>query len=121
MSLPRFGLSLILTLALAAVPVVQALTMAASPAPDSAGMHAGHVVQHNDVAPALKHDQSNSCAQHNFCDGSCCANCAQCFTGAPPLQFHTDIIRPVLTPSVHRLSFSSLISPRERPPRIFSL
>jgi hypothetical protein len=39
----------------------------------------------------------------------------------PLFQLYTDVIRPVLTPSVHRLLFSSLISLRERPPRLFSL
>lgn len=122
MSLPRIALSLILTLALAGAPVVQALAMTGATAPDSAGMHAGHATPSDDSATALNHDQhKNSCVQHDSCNGTCCANCAQCFTGAPPLLFLTDVLRPVLTPSVHRLSFSSLISLRERPPRVFSL
>ena len=122
MSLPRIALSLILTLALAGAPVVQALAMAAASAPDAAGMHAGHAAQLDDSAPALSDNQNkNSCEQHDSCNGACCANCAQCFTGATLLQLYTDVIRPVLTPSVHRLLFSSLISLRERPPRVFSL
>jgi hypothetical protein len=122
MSLPRIVLSLILTLALAGAPVVQALAMTSATTPDSAGMHAGHATQLDDSAAALSHSQNkNSCAQHDSCNGTCCANCAQCFTGVSPPPFLADIIRPVLTPSVHRLSFSSLISPRERPPRVFSL
>ena len=122
MSLPRIALSLILPRALAGAPVVQALAMAASSAPDAAGMHAGHATQLDDSAPALSHNQhDNSCTQHDSCNGTCCANCAQCFTGVPPLLFFTDVIRPVLTPLVHRLLFSSLISLRERPPRLFSL
>jgi hypothetical protein len=121
MSLPRIALSLTLTLALAGAPVVQALAMTAAAMPGSTGMHAGHAAQLDDSASAINHDQNkNSCAQHDACNGACCANCAQCFTGAPPL-LHTDVIRPVLTPSVHRLLFSSLISLRERPPRLFSL
>jgi len=113
---------MILTLALAGAPVVQALAMATAAAPDSAGMHAGHATQLDDSAAASSHNQNNnSCAQHDSCNGSCCANCAQCFTGVSLLPLHTDVIRPVLTPSVHRLSFSSLISLRERPPRAFSL
>jgi len=121
MSRPRIALSLILTLALACAPVMQALAMAAVSAPDSASMHAGHAVQ-QDLAAATSHDQNNnSCAQHDSCNGSCCANCAQCFTGVSLLLLHTDVIRPVLTPSVHRLLFSALISLRERPPRAFSL
>ena len=122
MSLPRIALSLILTLALAGAPVVQALAMAASSAPHSAGMHAGHAAQLDDSVAAPSHNQhDNSCAQHDSCNGTCCANCAQCFTGVSLFQLPTDVIRPVLTPSVHRLSFSSLISLRERPPRLFSL
>ncbi|HJX16908.1 MAG TPA: hypothetical protein VJ437_01795 [Acidiferrobacterales bacterium] len=122
MSLPRIALSMILTLALAGAPVVQALAMATASAPDSAGMHAGHAAQQDAAAAATSHNQNNnSCVQHDSCNGACCANCAQCFTGAPPLPFLTDVIRPVLTPSVHRLTFSSLISLRERPPRLFSL
>ena len=119
MSLPRIALSLILTLALAGAPVVQALATAAPP--DAAGMHANHAVQHDDATAALDHNQhDNSCAQHDSCNGACCANCAQCFTGASPFQLSTDVIRPVLTPSVHRLLFSSLIFLRERPPRPLS-
>jgi hypothetical protein len=122
MSLPRIALSLILTLALAGAPVVQALAMATASAPDAAGMHAGHAAQLDDSAPALSDNQNkNSCEQHDSCNGACCANCAQCFTGATLFQLYTDVIRPVLTPSVHRLLFSSLISLRERPPRLFSL
>jgi len=122
MSLPRIALSLILTLALAGAPVVQALAMAAAAVPDAAGMHANHAAQYDDATAALDHDQhKNSCPQHDTCSGTCCANCAQCFTGATLFQLYTDVIRPVLTPSVHSLSFSSLISLRERPPRAFSL
>lgn len=122
MSLPRIALSLILTLALAGAPVVQALAMAAASAPDSAGMHTGHTTKLDDSAAALSLNQNkNSCTQHDSCNGACCAYCAQCFTGAPLFQLYTDVIRPVLTPSVHRLLFSSLISLRERPPRAFSL
>ena len=122
MSLPRVALSLILTLTLAGAPVLQALAMATASAPDSAGMHAGHATQPDDVASVSSFQQNkSSCAQHDSCNGTCCANCAQCFTGVSLLPLHTDVIRPVLTPSVHRLSFSSLIFLRERPPRAFSL
>jgi len=122
MSLPRIALSLILTLTLAGAPVVQVLAMATASAPDSASMHAGHVAQlDNSVSAPSDNQNKNSCEQHDSCNGTCCANCAQCFTGVMMFQIHTDVIRPVLTPSVHRLSFSSLISLRERPPRLFSL
>ncbi len=122
MSLPRIALSLILTLTLAGAPVVQALAMTTAATPDAAGMHAGHAAQLDHSAAVASHNQhDNSCAQHDFCDGTCCANCAQCFTGAPPFPFLTEVVRPVLTPSVQQLSFSSLISLRERPPRTFSL
>jgi hypothetical protein len=122
MFLPRIALSLILTLALAGAPVVQALAMAAASAPDAVGMHASHADQQDDASAVLDHSQhDNSCAQHDTCNGACCANCAQCFTGASLFQLYTDVFRPVLTPSVHSLSFSSLISLRERPPRVFSL
>ena len=121
MSLPRFALSFVLTLALAGAPVVQVLAMAASSAPDSTGMHAGHGAQQHDAAPVFTNEShSNACAQHDLCDGSCCANCAQCFTGALSLLFYTDVVRPVLTPSVYRLAISTQVSLRERPPRPFS-
>ncbi len=122
MSLPRIALSLILALTLAGAPVVQALAMVAASAPGSAGMHAGHAAQPDDSAPAFGHNQNkNSCAQHDSCNGTCCASCAQCVTGVPPLLLYTDVIRPVLTPSVHRLLSASPIALRERPPRVFSL
>ena len=122
MSWPRFALSFVLTLALAGTPVVQALAMAASSAPGSTGMHAGHGASQHDAAPVLKNESHGSaCAQHDLCDGSCCANCAQCFTGTPSSLLYTDILRPVLTPSVHRLALHTLVALRERPPRIPSL
>lgn len=122
MSLPRIALSLLLTLVLTGAPVAQALAMAASSTPHSAGLHAGHVDQQKDAASAHSHKQhNNSCTQHDSCNGSCCANCAQCFVGMSLLPLHADVIRPVLTPSVHRLSFSSPIALRDRPPRAFSL
>jgi hypothetical protein len=85
-------------------------------------MHAGHATPPDDTASTPKHGQYNkSCTQHDFCDGTCCANCAQCFTGTLPFLFDTKILRPALTPSVQHLSFSTLPPPRERPPRTFSL
>ena len=121
MSLPRFALPFVLTLALAGAPVVQALAMAASSAPDSVGAHAGHgSPQHHDAA-LLKHDShNNACAQHDLCDGSCCATCAQCVTGVSLLLFHADVFHPVLTPSEYRLAFRTLVAQHERPPRLLS-
>ena len=122
MSLPRFALSFVLTLALAGTPVVQALAMAAAPAPGSTGMHAGHGAPRHDAAPVLKNESHGSaCAQHDLCDGSCCANCAQCFTGVPSPLFYTDVLRPALTPSTYSLAFRTLVALRERPPRMPSL
>ena len=118
MSLPRIALSLILTLALASAPVVQALAMAAASAPDSAGVHAGHAAMQGDAASAPSLAQPvNSCTQHDSCNGACCASCVQCFTGVTITQFHTDVIRPVLTSSVLHLFFSPSVALRDRPPR----
>lgn len=121
MSLPRIMLALFLALALAGAPVVQALAMAAASTPGSAGMHASHATQQNDVASVSEPNQHNTCEQHDSCNGACCASCAQCFTAVPSLQLYTDVIRPVLTPSVLRLLFSSLIPLRDRPPRLLSV
>jgi len=122
MSLPRIALSLILTLSLSGAPVVQALAMAVSSAPYSAGLHAGHANQQDGDASASSHQQHNkSCTQHDFCNGSCCANCAQCYLGISLPPLHTDVLRPVMTPSVYHLTFSAPIAPRDRPPRAISL
>lgn len=114
MSLPRIALSLILTLALAAAPVMPALASAS--ALDSAGMHVGHATQFD----AAAHDQHKSCAQHDSCNGTCCVNCAHSFSGVVSIQLQSEVIRPVLTPSVQHLSFSCLFSLRDRPPRLLS-
>jgi hypothetical protein len=123
MSLPRIALSLLLTLTFSGAPVVQALAMtASSSASHSAGLHAGHADHQKDAdSTTHRHKQhNNSCMQHDSCNGSCCTNCAQCFIGVSLSLLHTDVIRPVLTPSVNRLSFSSPIALRDRPPRAFS-
>ena len=127
MSLPRIVLSLVLTVALSAAPVAQALAMAASSAPQAAGLHASHAdrdyynqIDH-DAASTHGHLQhSNSCVKHDSCNDSCCVSCTHCFTGMSLLPLPSDVIRPVLTPSVHRLSFSAPIAQRDRPPRVLS-
>lgn len=127
MSLPRIVLSLVLTVALSAAPVVQALAMAATSAPHASGLHASHAdkndyqIDHN-AASAHGHLQhKNACAKHDSCNDSCCVSCAHCFTGMSLLPLPSDVIRPVLTPSVYRLSFSAPIALRDRPPRVLSL
>lgn len=113
-------LSLLLALMLSTAPVVQVLAGAA--ASDGAGMHAGHAAQPDAVDPAVGHgEHENTCAQHDSCNGTCCASCAQSFTGVPAPLLLGDTVKPVLSPFVHRLSFSSPIFLRERPPRIVSL
>ena len=122
MSLARFALSFVLTLSLAGAPVAQALAMAVASAPDSISAHAGHESAQHDEAAHLQHDSHNeACAQHDLCDGSCCAACAQCVNGVTLFLFYTDVFHPVLTPSIYRLAFRTLVALRERPPRSFSL
>ena len=122
MPLARFVLSFVLTLSLAGAPVAQALAMAAASAPDSISAHAGHESAQLDDAAHLKHDSHNeACAQHDLCDGSCCAACAQCVNGVSLFLFYTDVFHPVLTSSVHSLAFRTLVALRERPPRLLSL
>lgn len=121
MSLPRIALSLVLSLTLVGAPAVQVFAMAVSAAPQTAGLHSGHVTQTVNVKLAGNHDQhKDPCGQHDSCAGSCCANCAQCLTGVPPNQFYTEVMQPVLTPSNYRLFFSPVIALRDRPPRTFS-
>lgn len=126
MSLPRIVLSLVLTVALSAAPVVQALAMAATSAPHAASLHASHADKSqyqndHDAASVLGHLQhNNTCEKHDSCNDSCCVSCVHCFTGMSLLPLPSDVIRPVLTPSVYRLSFSTPIALRDRPPRVLS-
>ena len=118
MSHSRFTLLLLLILALAVAPVAPVLAMAAASAPGSAGLHGGHTAQHHDgVMQPSNGKFSTSCVQHNFCDGKCCDSCAQIFANVSFFLVGSEFIRQVLTPSVQHLSFSALISLRERPPR----
>lgn len=121
MSSPRLALAFVLTLTLAGAPVMQTLAMAASSVPDAAGAHASHGSPPPGAAAWLMHDShNNACAQHDLCDGACCAACAQCVTGVFPLLLNTDVFHPVLTPSEYRLALRTLAAQHERPPRLLS-
>jgi len=121
MSLTRYALSFLLSLALAGAPVVQTLAMDMSATPDMAAMQGVAAVAHHAGTAALESGQTHqSCAQHDICDGQCCAHCAQCLVGLLQFPVRTDISRTVLTPFVYSLAFYSPTSPRERPPRILS-
>jgi hypothetical protein len=121
MSLARFALSLLAALALAGAPVAQTLAVAARSVPDSAAAQGGHAVEHLSAAAVLDHGQHhNACAQHGHCDGKYCTQCVHGLVGLSFPLVSIDFSRPVLTPSAQRLSFSSLISLRERPPRHLS-
>ena len=122
MSLARFAISFVLTLSLAGAPVTQALATAVASTPDAIGAHAGHGPLLHDAAALQKPDSyDKACAQQDLCDGSCCATCAQCLTGVTLFLLYTDVLHPVLTPSIYRLAFRTLAAPRERPPRLRSL
>lgn len=114
----RFLFSLILGLALAGAPVLQALGKSAMPAPEAAASeHAGHT-----GSAHHQHDASaGSCAQHVACDGQCCTSCAHSFTSPAILLLGDDRSRAVMTPAVQHLVFSSPVFLRERPPRMLSL
>ena len=116
----RMVLSLLLVLALSTAPVVQVVAGAA--ASDGAGLHAGQAALPAAVDPAASHgEHENTCAQHDSCNGTCCASCAQSFTGVPSPLLLRDAVKPVSPQFVRRLSFSSPIFLRERPPRTVSL
>lgn len=108
---------LALTLALAPLLSVWHGGMAGGdqPAAVAAGEHAHHsMAQHGDGQP----DQADSgCAQHDSCLGQCCAGCGHCTSASLSVPVDTVVSHSVLTPHVLRLSITSLIVLRERPPR----
>lgn len=135
MSFLRIPLTLALIITLAGAPALRAVAMTASFAPDA---HAHHSMHSADSAAkqaaggemssapapvALKSaDQPlSSCAQHDFCNGQCCASCAQCFTAVSLRLPGGEAQHAVLTPVAPQLLFNNFVSQLKRPPRLLSV
>ena len=119
MSRSRPMVSLFLMALLVFTPVLRGH---AAPSPHSG--HAGQAaIQHsNHHRSAAQHTSGKSvCAQHDFCNGLCCAGCAQSFNMIAYLPLREDARLPVLMPIVPRLISTTCPALRERPPRTASL
>ena len=90
--------------------------------------HSGHVnqdtTQHMDHHSTSHHGSvahptsgKSVCAQHDFCNGLCCASCAQSFSIIAYLPALEDARLSVLMPIVPRLISTIFTTLRERPPR----
>lgn len=119
MSQSRSMASLFLMALLVFTPLLRGY---AAPSP-----HSGHAspsaIQHgNHHSSAAQHTPGKSvCAQHDFCNGLCCAGCAQSFSLIAYLPAGEDVRLPVLMPVVPRLISTTFTALRERPPRTTSL
>jgi len=124
MSLSRFTVTLLLTLALIDAPALRTVAMAAAQGPEAAGSHVARCtpLEHAaDHASMPGHGNSkDSCDSHQSCDGSCCAACVVAVV-LPPATAATVLARSVRNPVEYSLSSFSLVSLRERPPRVLSL
>jgi hypothetical protein len=117
----RALLSLWLVLSLSAAPLAPAFA-AVAPGDSHAthaevgmaAMHADHAVAGQDTAG---HPDS-SCAQHDRCNGKCCAACAQCFTAALGAAVSPNRLHPVQTPVVPRLHDRLVAAGHNRPPSV---
>lgn len=133
MSVFRIPLTLVLAVTLAGAPALRAVAMTASFAPDAHAHHSMYSADNAAVqaasgemsgAPvALKSaDQPlSSCVQHDFCNGQCCASCAQCFTAVSLRLPGGDALHAVLTPVAPQLLFNNFVSQLKRPPRLLSV
>jgi len=109
----RWVISLAVTVALLGAPVLPA--MASAPADTAAhAMHAGHdnagKMASTDGQPAA------GCAQHDQCDGKCCATCAQCFTAAFNFSTSSSETYSVQFPTVLHLDDRLTVAVHNRPP-----
>lgn len=111
--------SLFLTVLLVFTPLLRgyaAMPPHSDHASQAASQHSNH---HGSVA---QHTPGKSvCAQHNFCNGLCCASCAQSFSIIVFLPAAEDARLPVLTPIEPHLVSTPFATLRERPPRTLSL
>ena len=127
MSLSRFTVTMLLTLALIGAPALRTVAMAAPQGPEAGGSHVAHCTQLEhaaDHASMPGHGNSkDSCDSHQSCDGSCCTACAACVVAVvlPPATAAAVLARSVRNPVEPSLSSFSLVSLRERPPRVLSL
>lgn len=113
------NLSLLLSLTLVLAPVVPAFAFVSH----AADTHAVHAFHDSDQASAEVHadPKESPCAQHDSCNGQCCASCAQC-SGAVLLAPSVHLpSHPVQTPVLNQLHPFFLATSPDRPPRRFSL
>ncbi len=109
----RWLISLAVAVALLGAPVLPAMALAPADAAAHA-MHAGHgnagEMASTDGQPAT------GCAQHDQCDGKCCATCAQCFTVAFNFSSASIQTYSVQFPTVLHLDDRLTVAVHNRPP-----
>lgn len=102
-------LSLLLSLAVALAPVLPALA-SVSKAADPHAAHAAHMEKGTSAKQA-------PCAQHDGCNGQCCAACAQCFTAAISVAPVSKPSLPIQVPTKQHLHSYLMIAAHNRPPQ----
>ena len=111
---PKFVLHSLLALALLLAPLVStAMPMESAVAPAAVTADAEHAHHHTSVEGS---SDSAPCDQHANCEGTCCAACAHCVTGAPMRANPTSDYHPVQAPAESRLHSTLVVSSPSRPP-----
>ncbi len=111
-------LTFLLALIVAGAPVLPAFAFAPEVG-DGNALHASH----GGTADMSKHaaPKQTSCAQHDSCQGQCCASCAHCFNAMflpHPAFFRS---HPAQTPILTALHPRDLVALPDRPPRFLFL
>ena len=112
-------LALALAVAVLSAPIVPAFAFnVLSPAMDYTLSQTSTAHDHGDHADTQTVPDENPCAQHDACQGQCCATCAQCFTVMASCMQIVPPLHSVRTPVVPRLHASEILAQLNRPPRV---
>ena len=112
-------LALALAVAVLSAPIVPAFAFnVLSPATDGASHHMSIVHDYGDHADPQTVSDESPCAQHDACQGQCCATCAQCSTVTAMSMEFLSPLHSVRTPVVPRLHASEILAQLNRPPRV---
>lgn len=104
-------------MALALSPILPGMAFVEPAGPEHA-LHASHASETGEHAHhgSMADEKPSPCAQHDGCQGQCCATCVQCFTATMSVPAAPSGARPVQFATVHTLLDSLLVSFLNRPP-----
>lgn len=114
---PRQLLNILLSAVLMLAPLLPNLVHAAPDAHAGHAAHAQHESGGEHVAPVAPDATPSSCAQHENCNGQCCAACAQCFSAALALTSDPVSSRSIQMPTVTAFHDTLLVFAQIRPPQ----